>query len=201
MNLGGKRLYRRAKNIFSRTYKPHQFWHKRGETYILEKESSFPKHELIKYLRTIQFDSVLEFGCGYGRITKLIFDNSKPSNYTAFNVSAHQVYNARLECNNVNFSVSSIKEFTSDTKFDLVICVTVFIHIPSKDIKDTIEHLLSFSKKHFIHDDKGYDPEWKNTRTTHTFRHDFARIYSEIGSLELKVTPTTYGTTIFHAQK
>lgn len=50
------------------------------------------------YLKKISFNSVLEFGCGYGRITKLILDNFSLNYYTAFDVSPHQLYNAKKEC-------------------------------------------------------------------------------------------------------
>jgi len=206
MNLGGLGIYRKTREIFSRSYQHKRYWSKRGETYILEKvekETAFPKDELIKYLRTIQFDSILEFGCGYGGITKPILDNFNVNNYTAFDLSPHQLYHAKTYCqgHDIDFQLSTIEEFESNTKFDLVIGARVLTHMPPDQIKGMIEHLLSFSRKHFIHEDKGYDPEWKFTRTSHTFRHDFARIYSEIGSLELKVTTTDYGTKIFHVQK
>ena len=70
------------------------------------------------YLKKISFNSVLEFGCDYGRITKLILDNFSLNYYTAFDVSPHQLYNAKKECSDhkVDFQLSSIEQFKSEKK-------------------------------------------------------------------------------------
>lgn len=190
MNLGGLGLYRKTTKIidktFGRTYEPEKYWHNRGQTHICENFLESPNDELIQHLKTIKFDSVLEFGCGWGRVTKTILDNFKPHIYTAFDFSHHQVYNAKLECKNynVNFQSSSIERFESDIKFDLVIGVTVLLHVLPKDIKNTIKYLLKFSKKYFIHVDPQYQEQYKTHRTSTEFRHNYQQIYNEIPSVD-----------------
>lgn len=182
MNLGGLGLYRKTKNIFKRSYDVEKHWNKKGETYILDKKTGVILDGLVQYLKTIKFDSVLEFGCGAGRTTKAILDNFKPDNYTAFDLSPHQLYNAKIECKgyNVDFQLSTIEKFTSDTKFDLVIGTAVLHHIPPKDIINSINHLLKFCKKYFIDVGVPYQEHFKVLRTSHTFRHDYQQIYSKI---------------------
>ena len=60
------------------------YWHERGKGYINEfrshgfaKRRRFRRQEkvLLKALRTLSFESVLEVGCGFGRITKLVLDD------------------------------------------------------------------------------------------------------------------------------
>lgn len=181
MNLGGLGLLTKTKRIFGKTYRPEKYWFNRGKTYIFENESNLPKDKLIQYLKTITFDSVLEFGCGWGKITKLILDNFKPNIYTAFDLSPHQLYNAKQECKNynVNFYLSTILQFESERKFDLVIGTEVLLHVLPKDISNTIKNLLNFSKKYFIHIDPQYQKQENIHRTAHDFRHDYQQIYKK----------------------
>lgn len=182
MNLGGLGLYRKAKNIFGRSYDNEKHWLRKGETWLLDTTGTHPMDELIQYLKTITFDSVLEFGCGTGITTKAILDNFKPNNYTAFDLSPHQLYNAKFQCKdyNVDFQCSTIQEFNTEKKFDLVIGTSVLHHISPKDITNTIKHLLNFCKKYVIDVGVPYQEQFHVLRTTHTFRHNYRQIYSKI---------------------
>ena len=201
MNLGGFGLYKKIKQIFGKTYEPEKYWYKRGQTHILENESSFPKDELIQYLKTITFDSVLEFGCGWGKITKAILDNFNPSVYTAFDLSPHQLYNAKQECRNYNvdFYLSTILQFESERKFDLVIGVEVLLHVLPKDITNTIKNLLNFSKGYFIHADPQYQKQDNVHRIAHNFSHNYQQIYNEIPFVNYSLQ--TMGPPVLHIVK
>ena len=74
------------------------------------------------------FSSVLEVGCGFGRITKLVlsqFPNIRK--YTAMDISPHQIKNAREYVKevradiNIEFIVSDIKSLQVTEQYDLVI--------------------------------------------------------------------------------
>ena len=119
MNFGGLRLYEKAKTFFGKSYDPNTYWKKRGKHYHLEKHPE--PTELINHLKSISFDSVLEFGCGSGRITKAILDNFDISSYTAFDISSDQIAQSRMKCsiNTINYEISSIQNFNSTTKYDL----------------------------------------------------------------------------------
>ena len=58
---------------------------------------------LLSYLKTLSFDTILEFGCDFGRITKLILDNFNVNNYTAFDLSSDQINNAKKLCENYSY--------------------------------------------------------------------------------------------------
>ncbi|MGH9998111.1 MAG: class I SAM-dependent methyltransferase, partial [Nitrososphaeraceae archaeon] len=88
---------------------------------------------LLDYLKSIipPFKSVLELGCGFGRITKLILSNFPDIQvYTAVDLSPHQIQNAReylisATSNNVisdgislEFIVSDIKSLQTNKKYD-----------------------------------------------------------------------------------
>ena len=111
MNLGGLGLYRKFRMAFGSTFDTKKYYLKKGETYYLDhiNNPTINLTELLNCLEKTSFDSVLEFGCGYGFVTKKILDNFKVTDYVAFDLSPHQIYIAKLECKkyNVNFRIST----------------------------------------------------------------------------------------------
>jgi len=53
------------------------------------------ENALLDYLKTIQFESVLEYGFGFGRITKLLLENFEIKQYKVFDLSQDQIINAK----------------------------------------------------------------------------------------------------------
>ena len=94
-------------------YDPKKYWKKRGKVYrdqfqysdFFEKQESF----LLEHLKKFNFNSILEFGCGFGRITKIILKNFDVEEYKAVDISIDQIDNAKQElgelANKVNFQV------------------------------------------------------------------------------------------------
>jgi len=196
----GFRIYRKLKTRLSR-FNPDDFWHKKGkEYYFNEKKSNHTKEydgPLVEFLKTIQFDSVLEFGCGYGRVTKLINDNFKVKKYTAFDISPEQINHAVSYCKEypVKFSTNSVQNFKTDEKFDLVIGVKVLQHILPNEIHSVIERLKSYSTKYFVNMDSDYTLTPK-VKAPHVFYHNYPKL------LDAKITPLgnnniIYQTTMF----
>ena len=62
-------------------YNPTEYWHERGKVYkknfIYDKDKRLQEEFLLTHLNGISgsFKSVLELGCGFGRITKLLLTN------------------------------------------------------------------------------------------------------------------------------
>jgi len=203
MGLGGLGIHRKIRTIFARPYSVERHWLKRGVTHVNEHFRYNYEPFVVEYLRNVSFDSVLEFGCGFGRITKIILDNFKVQNYTAFDLSPHQIYNTKILCKdyNVDYHISSIMNFNPKKKFDLVIGVDVLMFASPNDVKKTIERLLSFSKKHFIHIDPTFGKQ-KVTKLTHSFNHNYLPIYEQMESIEIKTAPSGIrGITIYHITK
>jgi len=200
LKLGGKRLKRRVKNIFGPQVDLEKFWLKKGKKYYKSEVKRYPLLEVPEYLKRFSFNSVLEFGCGTGKITKLILDNFKVDDYVAFDISPDQINHAKLQCQKyqVDFQISSIQKFTTNKKFDLVMGTAILGHIHPNDIMAVIQQLLSYTKKHFIHvDAEPFLPVWKNynpkfTRAIHTYRHDWNQIYRDINlnsNISLNICP------------
>ena len=172
----------------------------KGKKWYKGEHKRYPLLEVPEYLEKIEFNSVLEFGCGAGRISKLLLDQFKVDDYVAFDISPDQINHAKEQCkeHQVDFQVSTIQEFVSDKKFDLVIGTGVLGHIHPDDIFGVVQKLLSYSKKYFIHvDAEPFQPIWKNydpkhTRAIHTYRHDWNQIYRDINlnsKISLNIQP------------
>ena len=158
-----------------------KYWQRRGKNYVNEKfDTKFQEYEqnkFIDYLKNIEFNSVLEFGCGFGRLTKLVQENFDIKDYVAIDVSMDQINHASKRVSNVTFFRSMILDFSVERQFDLVFGTKVLMHVPKKFIRPTIKKLISFSKKHIINLD--YQPNGRLAR--HCFNHNYKEIYANQG--------------------
>ena len=141
------------------SYIPNEYWTQRGKDYKknFKYDHKFELQEqiLIEYLKKYSFDSVLEVGCGFGRITKLLLTNfPEIKEYFAFDLSSHQVENAKININGiennaiVQFAVSDIQSFQPTKKYELVIASEVLMHVLPSEIQQVIQKLVSFSTKY-----------------------------------------------------
>lgn len=134
-------------------------------------------------LKTIEFKSVIEVGCGFGRITKLMLENFPSiTEYDALDILQDQIDNARKYLgaliNKVNnFYVTDIMSMDSKgKKYDLVLICEVLLHIPHSDIQQILDRCISWSRKHVInidwYEDKPTQPEMENNCL-----HQYAGLY------------------------
>jgi 2-polyprenyl-3-methyl-5-hydroxy-6-metoxy-1,4-benzoquinol methylase len=189
-----------VKGHLTNAYKPTQYWLERGKTYRdrfrYNRNSKLQEKMLLDYLKSIipPFKSVLELGCGFGRITKLILSNFPDIQvYTAVDLSPHQIQNAREylisgTSNNVisdgislEFIVSDIKSLQTNKKYDLVISVEVLLHVLPSEITDIMSKLVSLSYHHIINLD--YYQEKPDFLAPHNFLHQYENIYNELPSI------------------
>ena len=181
-------LYRKFKTKIG-TYQPYQYWYKRGKKYQDEFEYSefFKLQEkvFLNVLKDLSFESVLEFGCGFGRMTKLISENFPIKKYVAFDLSSHQIQNAKKNCSSfdVNFYVNTIQDFKLKEKFDLVFGSEVLLHVKPQEVKQEVKHLLNYSNKNMLNIDF-FPDEISNNLAKHNFIHPYEKIYLEFENVK-----------------
>jgi len=184
MDFGGLGIYKKTRNIFGKKIDPSENWIEEGKNYKVGRMNEIT----LSYLSKLDFKSVLDFGCGDGLAISEILKRFNCNYCSAFDISPHQIERAKIKHVeiNVDFQVSSILDFTSDKKYDLVIGYGVLSYVSSSTIKESIQHLTKFCNKYFINVDPGYNsPLWgKNHipgKTDRRIRHDFSKIYNELG--------------------
>ena len=198
---GRRGLLRKTKNhlngIFEGKYENEKFWNNFGKNYYEKYEKNkkeWVKEQeilLVDHLKEYEFDSVLEFGCGYGRLTKVLCENFSIKTYNAFDLVPEQIENAKKYCKDldVQFKVSSINDFKSTEKFDLVVGPEILLHIEPNDIEFVIKKMSSFANKFFMATASPYNPDAIIHRGTHTFYHNYKKIYDIVGLPQPKIIP------------
>lgn len=141
------------------------------------------------------FGSVLEIGCGFGRITKLVLSQfPNIQKYTAMDISPHQIKNASeyvigvSDGIDIQFIVSDIKSLQVTEQYDLVLAAEVLLHVLPSEITDIIAKLVGLSSRHIINVD--YYLEKVTALAPHNFLHQYEKIYNAIPSIrEVKRLP------------
>ena len=176
------------------SYITNEYWTQRGKDYKknFKYDDKFELQEqiLIEYLKKYSFDSVLEVGCGFGRITKLLLNNFPGiKEYFAFDLSAHQVENAKLNIDGVKnneivqFAVSDIQSLQITKKYDLVIASEVLMHVLPSEIEQIIQKLVGFSTKYVCNID-WFEEKIPKKAESFNFIHQYERIYNDLPSIK-----------------
>jgi len=144
--------YQKIKKLLQPKYDPNTYWEKWGRRVRAEDDFSRPHklemkmlrvNALLKLLETIQFNSVLDFACGWGFVSKFVLDKFKIDDYVAFDASSNRIAEARLHLkdHSVNLQISMIEDFKTDKKFDLVLGTGILHHVRPENIKPVEQHV------------------------------------------------------------
>jgi ubiquinone/menaquinone biosynthesis C-methylase UbiE len=182
------------------------YWLERGKKcfaepkkwgFFYQREVHKEEQMLMGLLKTFGFDSILEVGCGYGRVTKLVLRNfPKVKKMKAIDISPHQIQNARryVTDKRVVFDLGNVKDmeelkWKDDENYDLVIAVSVLMHIPLEEIELAIKNMVEISNKHIVNID-WFRPTIA-IQEGYCFAHDYTRLYKKFGIKEVQVVPIT----------
>jgi trans-aconitate methyltransferase len=142
------------------------------------------------FLSHASFSTVLEVGCGFGRITKLLLSNFPYiTDYLAVDLSVDQIENAKefvrpavARHDQLNFVVSDIQSFQNQKKYDLVLASEVLMHVLPSDIDEVMRKLVTISKNHVINID-WYEEQTPKKAAPHNFVHQYENIYKNMSSV------------------
>jgi SAM-dependent methyltransferase len=175
------------------SYNPSEYWHERGKIYKknfrYDKNKRLQEEFLIAHLNNISgsFKSVLELGCGFGRITQLLLSNyNNISEYLAVDISPDQIENAKSLLSSsklpnqvkLDFLVSDIQSLRLDKEYDVVLLSEVLLHILPEDIDSIIKKLITLSKKYIINID-WYEDNPPKSQASHNFIHQYETLYKK----------------------
>lgn len=130
---------------------PHyNYWVEQGKRYYKDIDNELYTPQVEALLEVLSFyqsiKTVLEFGCGTGRITNLLRDNLKEIEYyEAFDVSKTQLVQFSKNVEGVVPRESSILDYQPSLPyFDLVIGVEVLLHNPPWEIVEVFNKIDSW---------------------------------------------------------
>ncbi len=185
----------------SGSYIPREYWFEHGKMYKgnfrYNKNYELQERFVIDYLKKIvspssSFSTILEIGCGFGRITKLLLSNFPDVlEYLAIDLSPDQIENAKefvrpvietREHNPIEFMVSDIQSFQNQKRYDLVIASEVLMHILPSEIEEVMIKLVGMSNEHVVNID-WYEQETPKKAAPHNFIHEYEKIYKNIPSI------------------
>ncbi len=197
MNLGGLGIKRKTMNLFKPRYDQNEYWSgKGGKTHYVEslkqadESTVMVKEFLIGFLKKLQFDTVLDVACGYGRYVKIINDNHNIKEYHAVDISKDQIEKAKLYYNkNIKWVCSSIEDYKPGKKFDLVFGANILLHVKPEDIVKFVNHIIRLSDRHVIIMDMGYDIQKELEKQnyndyTRCFAHDLMDLFLSHPNIE-----------------
>ncbi len=167
----------------------NEYWLKRGRTYVGERlpqeyhrvqERFF--FDVLRGAR-IPMDRVLELGCGFGRITRLLAENFPRARITALDLSLDQLQNARRYCGRNDNVTFQEYDFYSDLPlpagdYDAAIAVEVFLHHPALVVRAVLNKLKRTSR-YIVNID--WSEEWVWQTPEHVWVHDYGAVYRELG--------------------
>lgn len=175
-----------------------EYWKKRGPGYYSEFQAH-SKYETAKYrdqeehlkklIHDLNFKTMLEIGCGFGRYTKILSNLFDFEKYLAIDLSYEQIENAKKYVNNekIEFRQSQIQEIKLEDKFDLVFASEILMHIDFNDIENVIQKLVSFSKNKIISIDWFNENKFGSEKGGYCFIHNYETLFRKYGAKNVKV--------------
>jgi SAM-dependent methyltransferase len=179
------------------TYDPAIYWTERGSSYA----ESFNPELYVEQERAIEdalagldFWTVLEVGCGFGRIARLLQRVRPGAVYVGIDISKTMLA-ARGDAPGY-YVASSLADYHPAGRFDLVLAVEFLMHQPPDDVAAAVDKLRRLAHHHVVTVD-WTEPVDRQT-AAHNFRHDYdalldVRRASRVGAQTIYVSEPLRG--------
>jgi SAM-dependent methyltransferase len=174
----------------SESFDVNAYWLERGRGYAQERLPGeyhrLQEQFLLRLLHEggVPMRRVLELGCGFGRVTKLLASSFPQTEIAALDLSPEQLDNARQYCaglTNITFrryDFYSGESFPGHDRWDTAIAVEVFLHHPESLLRDVISKLAQVTGL-IVNID--WSEAWSRSTPEHVWVHDYAALYRDAG--------------------
>lgn len=162
------------------TYDPLTYWRGRGRVWAEQEQA------IVDLLRSLSFESVLDVGCGPGRLASLIRGINPSATYTGIDVSRDVLRLAEVRWPGAEFYQTTLAGFRpKGRKWDLVIASELLMHVPPADLDRAIQRLREMSSRHVV----TLDWTAPGDGASHNFRHDYRAAFGSAGLRLLSARP------------
>lgn len=137
------------------------YWKLRGESYEARfRPERYREQEeaLARLVEKLDFDSVLDVGCGFGRIGELVLRLRPGVEYVGLDISPHQLAGARRRLPGATFIEADVRSLP-DVSADLVLAIEVLMHQPPGDVLSVVQALRARARHHLVTLDWSYPLE------------------------------------------
>jgi len=157
------------------------YWKNRGAGYRAEFQKHNPYTRLIFWLQEralrqelakLKYESVLEVGCGFGRITRILLDNPNVKRVVATDLSPKQIANVNITDPRLELKVQSVLDLDYYKEFDMVIASEVLMHIPPDKIDQALHNMKKAAKSYVLNVD-WYAPKEAKAAGGWCWQHDY----------------------------
>lgn len=162
------------------TYDPVAYWDRRGRVYARRfARARYVDQEVA--IRTVLDGleaprTVLDVGCGFGRMAEIVSEAWPGVRYTGLDLSASMLARARHRFRRAELVHASLTGFRPrGRRWDLALAVEVLMHIPPAEIGPAIDRLLELAPVVVTVDWTESIPE---PPAAHNFRHDYAALFA-----------------------
>ena len=167
----------------------NEYWLLRGEHYLgndgyrlAKRWHTQQERHFVELVKASQPQTIIEVGCGFGRMTKAVALAIPGIRILASDISSHQLHHARKHCAGLNAEFSEY-DLYDDSPFpmvaDLAMAAEVFYHLPQSILRLVVARIFDAAPI-LIHD---YDPQTApgSNAGQHYFSHDYASVYGSMG--------------------
>lgn len=148
-------------------YDPPTYWTQRGETFADEKPYA-EDAPLTAFIDGLHFESVLDLGCGYGRVGDGLLYRHPGISYTGLDVSPKLAELARQRLGQ-NVITADLATFETACHWDLVLAVSVLGHLLPTQVAAVIERMRSWAMRDVV----VWDWDETGAQTDFQFAHDY----------------------------
>lgn len=161
-----------------------EYWLERGQneaaTYRASDAHLAQETALLRLLAPLKFATMLDVGCGFGRIGALVADRQEVD-YTGIDISEQMVNAARRRIPKGRFAVTSLEDFSSeDEPYDLVLASEFLMHVPPEEVQDAVKALVALSRRHVVTVD--WTEPIRKPAAAHNWRHDYQALFTDAGA-------------------
>lgn len=133
-------------------FDPKRYWTERGHTYVCEHPPRGARREdlILATLAKIDFESLLDIGCGYGRYLKCIANRFPQAILTGVDISPTQIAEAKrylLEYPEIQLrETDGLHLDYIDKSFDISFTYGCMIHVPGHQIQSFFKEICRVTR-------------------------------------------------------
>jgi len=171
-----------SSNVKPEGWEPRRYWADMGPWLAgpgaATKEHRETERHLRTHLRSLgPIQSVLDVGCGRGRLASLLAKVLPKAHYTGIDVGEEQCKATQQVRPDGTLYQSALQDFDTRHTYDLVLASEVLMHIPPNEIEQAVEQLFKLSSKWIVTID--WTQPLRDETAYWNWRHDYAGLYGD----------------------